>query len=503
MNFGRLAKVLGFLTLLVGVLMLLVSAYGFVEWRRHPDISGNLAAFRSLGVSSVITLVAGCLLLACGWGVSNEFLRREALAIVGLSWFLTALFGAMPYYLFEPGEGPGLGVAESFFESMSGFTTTGATIMKDIEAFPRAILLWRSVSQYLGGIGILVLFVSVLSFLGVGGRRSMMAQESSLNISESRASKIGQTAFGLLGVYLVLSVVCFIGLVALGMPVFDSVCHTFTAISTAGFSPKNDSIGHYDHLGIEIWIACFMLLGSVSFLLYILIVKRNKDERDVKRIRREEEGKFYLIIVLIAVIAVALDLEVEGWGAFLACLRECFFMVISVSTTTGFGNTDYDEWSTFSKIVLWVLMVMGGCAGSTAGGLKMNRMLLLKRLVTQELIQSFRPHQVFKIKLNGVAPDQRVMVQTSMFISIAIVIFGFSLILVSLIEPHLDFESVIGAVTGCLFNIGPGFGEVGPTDTYADLNRSTMVFLSILMAMGRLEFFAVLVLFIPSLWKKY
>lgn len=133
----------------------------------------------------------------------------------------------------------------------------------------------------------------------------------------------------------------------------------------------------------------------------------------------------------------------------------------------------------------------------------MNRMLLLKRLVTQELIQSFRPHQVFKIKLNGVAPDQRVMVQTSMFISIAIVIFGFSLIVVSLIEPHLDFESVIGAVTGCLFNIGPGFGAVGPTDTYADLNRSTMVFLSILMAMGRLEFFAVLVLFIPSLWRKY
>lgn len=502
MDFRRLAKVLGLLIIIMGILMLLISAYAFLEYRFRYTTAANQSAFEALIGAAGITLATGFGLIAIGWKTPNEFLRREALVIVGLSWFLSAFFGALPYYFCDPGQGLRLGAAEAFFESMSGLTTTGATILPDIEAFPNAILLWRAVTQYLGGIGILVLFVSVMSFLGIGSR-NMMAQETSLNIGESRASKIGETAWSLLKVYLVLTLVCLIGLLVMGMPMFDAICHTFTAISTAGFSPKNDSIHHYNHLGIEVWIAIFMLLGSFSFMFYLLLVKTKKDDRDIKRIKSEEEAKIYLIIVIVAITLVSTNLMLNSDKSFLESLRSCFFMVISISSTTGFGTEDYDQWPTFSRIILWGLMVIGGCAGSTAGGLKMNRVILFARLAHQEMIQSFRPHQVFRIRLNGVAPDPKVLVQTTMFIALAMVLFGISVVIVGLIEPRLDLESIIGAVMGSLFNIGPGFGAVGPTDNYAMLNDGTKVFLSILMAMGRLEFFAVLVLFVPALWRRY
>ncbi len=502
MDVRRLAKVLGGLVILLGGFMLLVSIYAYIDGYLLDPSEKNQSASQALLSGAGITLVAGIGLFLVGKNVATEFLRREALVTVGLSWFLSAGFAALPYYFYSADPENQLGIAKSFFESMSGLTTTGATIMTDIEAYPRSILLWRAFTQYLGGIGILVLFVSVLSFLGVGGR-SMMAQESSLNISESRATKIGETAFNLLKVYLVLSVICFLGLLALGMPAFDAVCHTFTAISTAGFSPKNASIGHYQSLGIEIWIALFMLLGSVSFMFYLLLVKRKKDDRDWRRIRSEEEGRDYLIILFAAMVVISLNIMYTEQIGFWASLRECFFMVVAISSTTGFGTSDYDQWPVASKIILWSLMVIGGCAGSTAGGLKMNRVILFKRLAYKELVQSFRPHQVFKIKLNGVAPDQKVLMQTSMFVAISAMLFGISIVVVGLIEPDLDFESVVGAVMGSLFNIGPGFGMVGPTDNYGFLNDGTMFFLSILMAMGRLEFFAVLVLFVPALWQKY
>ena len=189
--------------------------------------------------------------------------------------------------------------------------------------------------------------------------------------------------------------------------------------------------------------------------------------------------------------------------SFLESVGDCFFMVVALSSTTGFGTHDYDQWPVFSQIILWGLMIMGGCAGSTAGGLKMNRIILFARLTYQEMVQSFRPHQVFHIKLNGVAPDSKVLLQASMFIALAMSLFGGSVLIVGLIEPGLDFQSVIGTVMGSLFNIGPGFGMVGPTDNYGFLKDGTKIFLSLLMVMGRLEFFAVLVLFVPSLWRKY
>ncbi|MDF1753162.1 MAG: potassium transporter TrkG [Verrucomicrobiales bacterium] len=505
MNYRRLAKVLGIVLLFVAAMMLAVIGYAVVEGiYRHPDAKSK-DAIHALLVSLAITVAVGGGLLGIGWNTKNEFLRREAMATVGLSWFLAAFFCGLPYFFTDPGDGQKLGAVESFFESMSGLTTTGSSVMTDIEAFPKAILLWRAVTQFMGGIGILVLFVSVLSFLGVGGK-NLFAQESSLNISDSRATKIGETAFGLLKVYLVLTFICFIGLLALGMPMLDSLCHCMTAMSTGGFSSRNDSIGYYDDLGIEIWLSIFMLLGSISFMFYLLLVKKNKDDRDIKRIKNEEEGKFYVIFVLVAIAMVSFDLMMTPERNFLQGLRESFFMIVSISSTSGFGladHADYDQWPTFSRIILWVLMVVGGCGGSTAGGLKMNRMILFKRVAVKELTQSFRPQKIIKIKINGSAADEKTLLHASMFLALAMAICGLSMVVVAMIEPDLDFESVVGVVAGCLFNIGPGFGMVGPTDNFAFLNHGTMVFLAVLMAMGRLEFVAVLVLFVPSLWKRY
>ena len=244
MNFRIIAKTLGVLSVLIGVTM--AACWGYAEYDYHAGTQEILehAASKALGISTAISVGFGLILYLTGIGSSNEVLRREAIVIVGISWILVGLLGALPYYLCEPG----LGVFESIFESVSGFTTTGSSVMNDIESFPRSILMWRSVTQWLGGIGILVVFVAVLSFLGVGSR-SLVQQESSLNISDSGAARIREVAFTLLKVYLTLSLVCCLGLIALDMPVFEAICHAMTTIATGGFSPKNTSIGHYQ----DVW----------------------------------------------------------------------------------------------------------------------------------------------------------------------------------------------------------------------------------------------------------
>jgi len=496
MRIRVLARVLGILICFIGVAMAATTVYAWIEYRYFDSSEKSIAAFQSLTISTGITVFAGLLLVfsGSGRGENRDLLRREAIIIVGLSWILCAIFGALPYALLENGLKP----VESFFESMSGFTTTGASVMKDIESFPPAILLWRAVSQYLGGIGILVLFVAVLSLLGVGSR-SLMQQESSLNISESTASRIGDTAMTLLKVYLGLTLICGLGLWLFGMPPFDAVCHAFTTLSTGGFSTKNASIGHYDHLGMEVWLTIFMLLGSISFMLYVFILQKK-----TKRIRAEEEARYYVLLLVVACVFVTSNLAMLNKDmGFLQGLRESFFMIVSISSTTGFGTSDYDQWPAFSRIVLIVLMMVGGCAGSTAGGVKMNRIILFWKIATQELVRSYRPNQVFRLKLNGVAPDNKVLVQTSFFLANAFIVAGLSILAVSALEPDLDFVSVTGGVFGSLFNIGPGLGELGPTDNYADLSSPTLLLLTMLMALGRLEFVAILVLFMPSLWKRY
>jgi trk system potassium uptake protein TrkH len=413
---------------------------------------------------------------------------------VGLGWILAAVAGALPFVFCEPG----MGFIDAFFESMSGFTTTGSTVMPDVEAWPRAVLLWRSVTQWLGGIGIVVLFVAVLSFLGVGSR-SLMQHESSLNISDTTATRIHDVAITLLKIYLGLSLTCGLGLWALGMTPFDAVCHAMTTISTGGFSTHNASVAFFDSLAIEGWLTVFMLAGSVSFMLYVFVANRNWN-----RIRAEEEARYYLLFLLVACVATGLNVWLSGDGTgFFNGLRRAFFTIVSISTTTGFGTEDYDQWPTFSKLFLLGLMAVGGCAGSTAGGMKMNRIILFSKISVQELIRSFRPNQVFRLKLNGSTPDDGVRLRTTHFLGLALGTCGLAGLAVALLEPSLDLTSAFGAVLATLFNIGPGMEMLGPTDNFSALSPATLILLSLLMMLGRLEFVVVMVLFLPSLWRKY
>ena len=381
---------------------------------------------------------------------------------------------------------------------MSGFTTTGASAMEDIEIWPPALLLWRSLTQWLGGIGIVVIFVAVLNFLGVGSR-TLMQRETSLNISDASTSRIHDIAVTLVKVYVGLTLACAAGLWILGMTPFDALNHAMTTLSTGGFSTRNRSIGYYDSLAIEVWLAVFMLLGSVSFMLYVFVARVKWD-----RIRKEEEARFYGLLLAVATVAVGLDLWLgSNANGFVDGIRKAFFTIVSISTTTGFGTEDYDRWPTFSRLVLLGLMAVGGCAGSTAGGIKMNRVILFVKITIQELARSFRPSQVFRLRLNGANPREGARMQTVLFVAIAMGIAGVATVMVAMLEPSLDSISAFGAVLATLFNVGPGMEMLGPTDNYAFLNPATLLLLSLLMALGRLEFFVVLVLFLPSFWRKY
>tara|TARA_R110000850_G_scaffold169388_10_gene294661 strand:+ start:1488 stop:2972 length:1485 start_codon:yes stop_codon:yes gene_type:complete len=494
MNPRIIAKTLGVLAILIGVTMAACWLFAWLQINHEGATELNRSASRALGISTGITVGVGCLLYLTGIGCAHELLRREAMIIVGLSWIAISLLGALPYLFCSPN----LDAFDAIFESVSGFTTTGSTIMTDVEQYPDAILLWRSVTQWLGGIGILVVFVAVLSFLGVGSR-SIMQQESSLNISDAGASRIRDVAFTLLKVYLALTVVCLAGLIGLGMPIFEAVCHAMCTIATGGFSPKNASIGYYQDFWIELWITVFMFLSSIGFMLYVFFTNRRWE-----RLKSEEEARYYLVLILAAVLAIALDLHFAsthyGYGK---SLRDGFFNVVSIGSTTGFCVSDYDQWPLFSRILLMVMMLVGGCAGSTAGGIKMSRIILFVKIANREMIRSFRPNQVFRIKLNGVAPDEKVFVTTSFFIALGFALSGIACIVVSLFEPDLNMISTIGCVFATLFNIGPGFEAVGPTQNFAFLSPATKMVLSFLMILGRLEFFALLVLIVPSLWKRY
>lgn len=494
MNLRIVAKILGLLNGIVGAVMALCWLYAHLEVLRLPGNAEAASARTAFAWSTAITLVVAVFLLLAGGRSNQGVLRREAIAIVGLSWIEICLLGSLPYLFCEPG----LNVFQSVFESVSGFTTTGASAMEEIESFPRAILLWRALTQWIGGVGILVVFVAVLSFLGVGSR-SLVQRESSLNISDSGASRIRDLASTLLLVYLVLSLVCFLGLWALGMTLFDAACHAMSTVATGGFSTRDNSIGHYQSLGIELWTAVFMLLASVSFMIYVFAVRRNWS-----RLKSEEEARYYLVLCGIACVVVALDLYLLGQSDTLGeGFRSSFFNVISLSTTTGFTVADYDQWPLFTKIVLMLLMVVGGCAGSTAGGLKMNRIILFQRHLVRELIRSFRPYQVFPSRLNGRILDDKVFRTVTFYVALSFTLIGLSTLLIAALEPRLDPLSLMGCVFASLLNAGTGFEATGPSGGFSGLNPATLLLLSFLMILGRLEFFAVLVLFLPSLWKRY
>ncbi|MGB0774852.1 MAG: TrkH family potassium uptake protein, partial [Akkermansiaceae bacterium] len=374
----------------------------------------------------------------------------------------------------------------------------------DIASWPRGLLMWRSVTQWLGGMGILVLFVAVLSYLGMGSK-SLFRNESSFQTGEATTARIRDTAMVLWKVYVCITIVCVIGLKAMGLTTYNAISHAFTVVSTGGFSPHNKSVGHYSDWGngwlIELWLSLFMLLCSISFLVWVVILRKKW-----KRLVDEEEGRLFVILCLGAAVILASGVSAAAVNmSFWQALRDTWFTVVSVASTTGFVTADYSAWPGFTLIILAMIMMLGGCSGSTSGGMKVSRLIVFLKTARFEIVRAFRPNQVFRMHVNGNALGEVERSQTVVFVALYAFIFIVSCFVVALLEAanHMDVMTAFGCVIATMANIGPGFGGVGPMDNFAHLTPPTKVFLSFLMILGRLELFALLVLFIPSLWRRY
>ena len=492
-NFRLFSRVLGLLLMLESLALFACALFGGF------DAGMGDSATIALGVAALSALLSGATLAFLGRGKYDRIPRREAVLIVGAGWLLSGVIGSVPFILSDPG----LPVGAAFFESVSGLTTTGSTVIADLSQWPRSILLWRALSQWFGGLGILVLFVALLSSLGAG-TKSLFRNESSFEASEASHAKIRDTAVLLWRIYLLFTVVCMSGLKALGMTWFDAFAHAMTTVSTGGFSTHNESLGFFSHwesgFAIELWTVLFMLLGSVSFLIYVVVLNRNW-----KRLRNEEEAKWYLILLFVATALIVAGLSLSGHSDVGESLRGALFTVVSIASSTGFGTVDYEKWPVGAHFILLGLMLVGGCAGSTAGGAKVSRVLLLARSALQEIVQAFRPHQIFRLQVNGNSITDQSRSQTILFIALFLFIAFASMLFVALLESGhgIDFETAVASVLATLSNIGPGVGEVGPTDNFGHFRQPTLIYLALLMVLGRLEIFAFLVLFVPAAWKKY
>ena len=418
--------------------------------------------------------------------------NRDVYLSVTLAWVLAAVLGGTPFLL----EGTFGSVLDSTFEAMSGFTTTGATLLSDIEAQTPSILFWRSMTHWLGGIGIVVLFVAVAPLLGVGAARLMGAEVS--GVTQPRLTpRIADTAKALVLIYLAISAAQVAALLVAGMPLYDAAVHTFGTVATGGFSPKTASVGFYDSIAVEAIIAFFMIASGVSFSLYYLLYTRRRLD-----VMLDRELLGYLGIILAAILLVWGILVFEGdYESAGRALRDSAFTVPSIITTTGFVTADFDRWNPSAEIILVLLMFVGGCAGSTAGGIKVIRVLIVFWTVVQDVFRMVHPRAVTPLSIGGrVIPEGARVAALGLFAA-WIGVFGLATFLVALQENLTPLSSAT-AVAATLNDVGPGLGQVGATESYEVVNPFGRVVLTACMLLGRLEIFTVLALLSPAFWRR-
>jgi len=421
---------------------------------------------------------------------TNDIYARDGFAIVALGWLLVSIFGALPFLI--SGSVPSL--VDALFESASAFSTTGASIIREIEGLPKGIVFWRSFAHWMGGMGVLVLMIAILPSVKANTLHIMKA-ESPGPAPGKFVPKIGQTAKILYIIYIVLTAVQVIFLLAGGMPLYDSLIHAFGTASTGGFSSRNASVGAYGSLYIETVITIFMLLFGVNFSLYYAVLKGS-----VKSVLRDEELRFYLGTVTAAIILIVLNTYGTVYQSLGEAVRYTSFQVGSVITTTGFATEDFTLWPVFSQALLVLLMFMGASAGSTAGGIKCIRIILLFKIIRREVNKIIHPRSVQTVKINGRVVDEEILSGIMAFFFVFIAVFTVSVIVVSL--DNKDLVSTTTAVIACISNIGPGLGTVGPAGNFADFSIISKAVLSLCMIIGRLEIYPILLLFAPTFWKR-
>lgn len=478
-NARSIVKVLGTLFVMLGVIILMCTPLSII------DEDGSLAGFLYSGIG---VIVIGALLFGSSYNYPSRITKHEGYLIVGVTWVGMAIVGSIPYLLTLD-----ISITDAFFESISGLTTTGATIFNDIESMPRSILLWRSLTQWLGGMGIIVLTVALLPLLGVGGVELFTA-EAPGPTSNKIHPRIRETAKRLWLIYLGLTVVLGFLLWASGMSSFDALNHALTTMATGGFSTKNASIAHFESAQIEYIITLFMLFAGINYtVLFFLFTGR------WRRVINNEEWRAYLtFVVFFCLIICSILFFREGW-ALENSLRTGMFQVISLITTTGYVTSDYAQWGSGVPIIVFLLLFLGASAGSTSGGIKIIRHLVFIKNSYFEFNRLIHPKAVIRIKINGEVVKPRIL--THILVFLLIYIFIFILGTMALSFMGLDFVTALGAAATSIGNVGPGLGMVGPAYTFAGLSDGIKGVLSVMMLLGRLELFSILILFTPYYWR--
>lgn len=417
--------------------------------------------------------------------------QREGMAIVTVGWTAVGLFGALPFYL----AGAQWTFVDAFFESVSGFTTTGASILSDVEALPQGLLLWRSFIQWLGGMGIIVLSIAILPFLGVGGMQLYKAEVPS-PVPDKLKPRIRDTAMILWKVYALFTIVETALLMLGGMSFFDALNHAFTTMPTGGFSTRNASMAHFDSAYLDFVVILFMVFAGINFSLHYQLLKGRP-----LAFWKDSECRFFVAAVVVLTLVVGWDLlRTSVYESLGQALRYAAFQVVSIITTTGYATADYEQWPAMSQLILLACMFLGASAGSTGGGMKCLRIMLCFKYCYKELFAMVHPRAVTTIKLGGQIVSQDVMRSVLGFLALYVALFSISA--VALAGMGVDFVTALGAVAATIGNIGPGFGMVGPVENYALIPAMGKWLLIWCMLLGRLEIYTVLIMLVPEFWRK-
>ena len=443
-------------------------------------------------------LTAGLITLGAGgvpWLLTRsqtdkELRSRDGYLVVTLGWLLMSFSGSLPYVL----SGAIPTYPDAFFESMSGFTTTGATILADIEAVPKGILFWRSLTQWIGGMGIIVLAVAILPILGIGGMQLFQSEAPGISPDKLKP-RIRDTAKRLWVIYISLTLTETVLLMVGGMSFYDAINHGLTTMATGGFSPKNASIAYYESPYLQYVITVFMFLAGTSFSLTYFMLKGK-----LSKVWANEEFRYYVALVLLVTLITTLGIYGATDEAWEPAFRHAIFQVISILSTTGYITADYTAWAPLLTTLFVVLMFIGASAGSTAGGVKIVRHVILLKNSLLELKRQIHPSAIIPVRYNGKAVTQDITFNVLAFIIIYILIFALGTL--SMASTGVDFMTAVGATATSLGNIGPGIGAVGPVDNFAHLPGAGKWILSFLMLLGRLELFTVIILFTPYFWNK-
>lgn len=482
-KFGTILKIEGALLMVLAGCMvpsLLIAA-----------AQGESSSIMGFGSVIAICVITGFILYHRFKSQSRQSLRsRDGFLVVAASWFIASLAGCLPFII--SGSMPNF--FDAFFETASGFTTTGSTILTDIEILPRSDLFWRSFTHWIGGMGIIVFITAILPAFGINGQIVANA-ETTGPTKDKIAAKFSDNSKGIYTIYFVMTLLQTLLLKLGGLTWYDSLVHTFGTVGTGGLSIYNDSIAHYGSAYVEIIIALFMFLSAVNFNLYYLAIKK----KNVLQIWRDDEARLYFLVTFLAGGLITIYNFIAGGLKELGqTMLDAFFQVISILTTTGYVTDDYDIWPTFSKMILLTLFFIGGCSSSTAGGIKCIRIVVAMKMAKLGISQKIHPHRVIPITVNGKEISNSTAIRISNFIFTYLLVLIIGMLLLSF-DGH-DFVTNLSAAGTCLGNIGPGFNMVGPTTNFAFYSDFAKFICSMLMIIGRLELYTVLVLFSRNYW---